>query len=111
MPSTGSTATRRPAGKVRFATYPTSWLYLRQTGRLPAGILPTEPGVWAWYVVQNRPGAFSPLDRALVARGHPAYVVQKWGVPLIWVFPFHEIEQEGLTTKGQRSETTTAGSN
>ena len=57
-----------PGHKVRFATFPTSWLYLRSVGDLPAGLLPSDPGVWSWYVVQNRPGAFSPIDRALVTR-------------------------------------------
>lgn len=81
-----------PGRKVRFATYPTSWLYLRDEGRLPRGLLPGEPGVWTWYVVQNRPGAFGPLDRALIARGRPARVVRKLGVPLLWVFPFDQVE-------------------
>jgi hypothetical protein len=81
-----------PGQKVRFATFPTSWLYLRQTGRLPAGLLPSDPGAWAWYVVQNRPGAFSTLDRTLAARGKAAYTVTKLGVPLLWVFPFVEVE-------------------
>lgn len=82
-----------PGGKVRFARYPTSWLYLRQTGRLRPGILPTEPGDWAWYVLQNRPGQFRPADRALIARGHPAKVYRKCGVPLTWVFPAREVEE------------------
>ena len=82
-----------PAEKIRFATYPTSWLYLRQTAQLRRGILPNEPGAWAWYVVQNRPGAFSPLDRELAARGHPAFTVRKLGVPLLWVFPYEEIRR------------------
>jgi hypothetical protein len=81
-----------PGQKVRFATYPTSWLYLRDQGRLPPGLLPGDAGVWAWYVVQNRPGAFSPLDRALVERGRPAWVVRKLGVPLLWIFPFDQVE-------------------
>lgn len=80
-------------GKARFATSPTSWLYLRQTGRLRAGFLPTDPGGWAWYVLQNRPGAFTPLDRALVERGHPVHVVRKQGVPLLWIFPFADVER------------------
>jgi 4-amino-4-deoxy-L-arabinose transferase-like glycosyltransferase len=82
-----------PGGKVRFATYPTSWLYLARTGRLTARFLPTDPGGWSWYVLQNRPGAFTPLDRALVARGRPAHVVRKLGVPLIWIFPYAEVER------------------
>jgi len=83
----------RAGQKVRFASFPTSWLYLRETGALPPGLLPNEPGVWAWYVLQNRPGAFSPVDRALVASGKPVRVVSKLGVPLLWVYPFEEVER------------------
>lgn len=81
--------------RVRFARYPTSWLYLRQTGRLRPGILPTEPGDWAWYVVQNRPGQLREVDRDLIAHGHPAIVYEKFGVPLLWVFPYREVEALG----------------
>jgi hypothetical protein len=79
-------------GKVRFATYPTSWLYLRQTGRLRVGVLPSDPGPWAWFVLQNRPGEFGPAERLLAAHGHPAYVVRKLGVDLLWIFPYSELE-------------------
>ena len=42
----------------------------------------------AWYIVQNRPGALTPQDRALVARAGPEHVlVSKWGGPLIWALP------------------------
>ena len=81
-----------PGQKVLFASNPKSWLYLRQSERLPTGLLPSDPGNWAWYVVQNRPGSFSPLDRSLIARGTPAYTVTKLGVPLLWVFPFAQVE-------------------
>jgi 4-amino-4-deoxy-L-arabinose transferase-like glycosyltransferase len=82
-----------PGQRVRFARYPTSWLYLRQTGRLRVAILPDEPGEWYWYVLQNRPGAFPELDRHLVAHGHPVKVYRKLGVPLVWVFPYAEVEE------------------
>ncbi|MGE3819613.1 MAG: ArnT family glycosyltransferase [Isosphaeraceae bacterium] len=82
-----------PGQKVRFATFPTSWLHLRETGALPPGLLPNDPGTWAWYVVQNRPGAFSPLDRTLIREGRPSRVVSKLGVPLLWVFPYGEVER------------------
>lgn len=82
-----------PGGKVRFATFPTSWLYLRDAHELPPGLLLNDPGVWTWYVVQNRPGAFSPLDRALIRRGEPAFTVVRWGVPLLWVFPYPQVEE------------------
>ncbi len=89
-----------PEGKVQFATYPRSWLYLRDTGRLRAPLLlPTEPGVVAWYVLQNRPGEFSPQQRLLAERGRPAYVVQKQGVPLVWIFPYSELDR--LTRRRQ----------
>ena len=78
--------------KVAFATFPTSWFYLRQIGQLPRALLPRDPGIWKWYILQNRPGAFSPLDRALVARGRPAFIVRKWGVPLLWVYPIEQVE-------------------
>ena len=81
-----------PGQKVQFSRYPTSWLYLRQTGRLRAGILPNDPGDWAWYVLQNRTGALRVMDRDLIAHGHPAKVYRKWGVPLLWVFPFSDVD-------------------
>jgi 4-amino-4-deoxy-L-arabinose transferase-like glycosyltransferase len=80
-------------GKVQFATFPRSWLYLRQTGRLRAHVLPEDPGPWAWYVMQNRPGEFGPEQRRLAASGRPAYVVRKQGVPLLWIFPYSELER------------------
>ena len=30
------------------STFPTSWLYLREVGKLPAGLLPSDRGVWTW---------------------------------------------------------------
>ncbi len=81
-----------PNGKIRFATFPTSWLYLRQTRQIRHGILPTDPGAWSWYVVQNRPGAFSKLDRMLIEAAKPAHVVEKWGVPLVWVFDYADVD-------------------
>ena len=42
--------------------------------------------------MQNRPGAMRQMERDLIAHGHPAKVFSKWGVPLLWVFPYHEVE-------------------
>ena len=77
-----------PGQTIRFATFPSSWLYLRQTGELPHRLDPIDPGEPAWYVMQNRPGAWSRIDRQLVERSTPALVVRKFGVPLVWVFPY-----------------------
>ena len=46
----------------------------------PAG--PVDPGRPAWYVLQNRPGAWLPIDRELVEQSRPAFQVEKLGVPL-----------------------------
>jgi hypothetical protein len=81
-----------PGEKILFATFPTSWFHLADQGALPPGLRPNDPGVWSWYVLQNRPGSFSPLDRALVTSGKPVRVVSKFGVPLLWVFPFEQVE-------------------
>ncbi len=81
-----------PTQKVMFSRYPTSWLYLRQTHRLRVGILPYEPGDWAWYVLQNRPGDLRAIERDLIAHGNPAKVFTKCGVPLLWVFPYRDVE-------------------
>ena len=71
----------------------TSWLYQRRTGELPRQLAPFDRGLTQWVVLQNRPGAFSADDRALVANGHAAYTVTKLGVPLIWIFPYSEVER------------------
>jgi len=81
-----------PLEKVKFATETSAWTLLRDEGRLRPGIWRNDPGHWAWYVVQNRPGSFSWIDRDLVAHARPAHVVLKQGVPLIWIFPFAEVE-------------------
>jgi hypothetical protein len=78
--------------KVAFATNPTSWRYLARIGAMRFESSPSSPRRHRWYVVQNRPGAFSPLDRALIARNQPVYARSKFGVPLIWVFPFEQVE-------------------
>lgn len=76
-----------PGQTIQFATFPHSWLYLRQTGELPRGLVPIDPGLPTWYVMQNRPGDWSPSDRARAERSTPAFVVRKFGVPLVWIFP------------------------
>ena len=62
-----------PGRTYAFSGFPHSWLYLRRTGELPRHLAPIDPGRPQWLVVQNRPGAFSRDDRALVAR-RPACV-------------------------------------
>ncbi len=83
----GSPNTPSRGETILFATIPHSWLYLRQIGALPARLVPIDRGLPKWYVLQNRPGAFSAVDRSLAADGRPAYTVTKLGIPLIWSFP------------------------
>jgi 4-amino-4-deoxy-L-arabinose transferase-like glycosyltransferase len=81
-----------PGQKVRFAnSYPLSWVYLRETGKLKPGIRWDDPGEYAWYVVQNRPGLLLPIDRGLISAGKPAMVVTKMGAPLLWIFPYSRV--------------------
>jgi 4-amino-4-deoxy-L-arabinose transferase-like glycosyltransferase len=98
----------KPGEKVLFATNPTSWLYLHRTGALRPDYRPNRPGAWAWYVVQNRPGAFLPPERLAVERGQPAYVVRKAGVPLLWVFRYDDVVRlmegkDGGSATGRRA--------
>jgi hypothetical protein len=81
-----------PDSKIKFATEPTAWIYLQDRGVLQRSVYMYEPGTYLWYVIQNRPGNMTPLDRALVREQTPARVVSKLGVPLIWVFPFSDVE-------------------
>jgi hypothetical protein len=77
-----------PGRTIEFATFPTSWLYLREIGELPRVRSRLDPGIPAWFVIQNRPGAWLEEDRLRVERSTPAYVVTKFGVPLVWVLPY-----------------------
>ena len=77
-----------PDRSVRFATNPTSWRYLKQTGRLQVPLAGFDPGKPKWLVLQNRPGAFGPIERELVENGRPAFVVSKLGVPLVLIYPY-----------------------
>jgi 4-amino-4-deoxy-L-arabinose transferase-like glycosyltransferase len=90
-------AEQTPPGRtILFRTNPTSWLYLRETGELPSRLVGIDPGLPLWIVLQNRPGAFDDDDRALAERGKPAYTVTKLGVPLVWIFPYSEVQRLGI---------------
>ncbi len=92
----------RPGEKIVFPSSPTIWNYLRDTGRLRVPGRFWEPGIPRWYVLHNRIGAFEPQDRALVARLGPSHVlVEKQGVPLLYVFPHEELEREKAKLKRQ----------
>jgi hypothetical protein len=80
-----------PGYRVEFATIPTSLIYLKRTGRLTAPLAPFDPGIDAWYVLQNRPGAFEPWDRAILeaAGGRVPAVSAKLLTPLVWVLPLN----------------------
>ena len=77
-----------PGRTVRFSTFPTSWLYLKETGRLTAPLAPIDQGKPIWLIIRNRPGALGPLERQLIDRGKPAFTVSKQGVPLVLIYPY-----------------------
>jgi hypothetical protein len=82
-----------PGRTFAFRGWTTSWLYLRRTGDLPRRLTPVDGESPQWVVLQNRPGAFSDDDRALVEHGQPAFTVKKLGVDLIWIFPLSELQR------------------
>jgi hypothetical protein len=87
-------ADHTPSGRtIVFAWFTHSFQYLRRTGALPPRIAGLDRGQPLWYVLQNRPGAFTQAHRALLARSQAAYTVTKLGVPLIWIFPYSEYQR------------------
>jgi hypothetical protein len=93
-----------PGQTIHFATFPTSWLYLRKKGELPHRLDRIDPGRPVWYVLQNRPGAWLPIDRQVVGETRPAFQVSKLGVPLIWVIPYDEVQKRGVRPTGKGAE-------
>jgi 4-amino-4-deoxy-L-arabinose transferase-like glycosyltransferase len=91
-PEALDTLNRRAEGGevVQFATYPTTWLYLQRKGKLRVDLWPMSRRPPTLYVLQNRPGAFRPEERAWVKQ-HGAdrlYILsEKFDVPLVWLFP------------------------
>lgn len=76
---------------------------LRSWGKLHAGVTEPHSGTrFKWYVVQNRPSALSPIDRALICceeavytkypGRHPRGVPVDLAVPLLFVFSNEQYE-------------------
>src|SRR5262249_43111820 len=82
-----------PGHIIVFAWFPHPCQYLPPPGEPGCGIAPLDPGEPLWYVLQNRPGAFTDTHRALVARSPAAYTVTKLGVSLLWIFPYREFRR------------------
>ena len=80
-----------PGQTIQFAAMPQSVYYLPRSARYP--------DAWPPSILANRNGScFRTVRRVeryrawLVATGHPQYTVSKLGVPLLWVFPYSELE-------------------
>jgi hypothetical protein len=59
---------------------------------------------WQWYIVQNRPGFFSEVDRRLIARFGPGRVIaSKWSVPLVWAFSRDDVTEVARALIGRIS--------
>ena len=75
----GSEPTRgpaRPSSSRRFRHPGSTFARLASCRRVHS---PFDPGPPAWYVLQNRPGAWLPIDRQLVEQSTPAFQVRKIG--------------------------------
>ncbi|MGE5833810.1 MAG: hypothetical protein ACM4AI_04985 [Acidobacteriota bacterium] len=78
---------------------------LREWGRLVPPVVNPDQAKFKWYVLQNRPGMFSDLDRALMRSEKPAYVKYAGrgrtgenvpadlNVPLISIFSFEQYQR------------------
>jgi hypothetical protein len=64
--------------------------------------LSTVMSDWQWYIVQNRPGFFSEIDRRLIARFGPVRVIaSKWSVPLVWAFSRDDVTEVARALRGR----------
>ena len=70
-----------------------SWLYLRNIGALPERLAADRSRPTEMVRAAKQARSLFPLDRTLARHGQAAYTVTKLGVPLIWIFPFSEIER------------------
>jgi hypothetical protein len=89
---------------VSFATFPTSFLYLRRVGELPPRLAGIDAGQPEWFVMQNRPGDWTPEQRLLVERGKAAFELSKLQVPLVWVFSLEDRERDAHSPNARRQE-------
>ncbi len=83
-----------PGGVVLFLANPIAWTYHDQ-GRLKADPYRGDGRSPSWYVLQNRPGALSPIERKMIARlgSDPTTVLSaKFGVPLVWALPGPQVD-------------------
>ena len=78
-----------PGQKVQFATLSHLVALPRADRPAPAGD-PADPSRAGAPGTSSRtgPAPCGPIDRALIAQGEPTFVVRKWGVPLVWIFPY-----------------------
>ena len=86
---------------------------LRDWGRLPRPTVDPEQAPFKWYVLQNRPGMFSDLDRLLMNGEKPAFVKfagrnrdpehvpGDLNVPLISVFSFEQYQRARKMLNGR----------
>ena len=100
-----------PGRSIAFLGAPTSYYYLKQSGRLRPPAIPFDRSIpWQWYLVQNRPGAMDAMDRALIDRyGHRRRLLSKLGVPLVWAFERSEMEAIALENRSISSKGARAG--
>jgi Dolichyl-phosphate-mannose-protein mannosyltransferase len=87
-----------PGRSIAFLGAPTSYYYLKHSGRLRPPAIPFDQSLpWQWYLMQNRPGAMDAMDRALIDRyGRRRRLLSKLGVPLLWAFERSEMEAIAL---------------
>ncbi|APW59428.1 glycosyltransferase family 39 protein [Paludisphaera borealis] len=90
----------RPGETLLLPAYTSSFRYLRQSGKLRPDFLWPEAMRYAshvpeWYIIQNRVGFLTDLEREVIARAKSENVLaSKWGVPLILIFRNQGLERK-----------------
>ncbi len=85
------------------STYTTSFAYLNRAGDLRPTLGPSDKPI-QWYLIQNRPGSFRDLDRALIrsTSARPAFVFKKFGVPLLYVYSDDDVQRALMSRTPER---------
>jgi hypothetical protein len=78
-----------PGQTLLFRNYTPSWRYMYQWGLLPAEAGPPSPSS-RWFILQHRPGIYSPTDVTLLERQTPAFRETLFGVPVLSIYSFEQ---------------------
>lgn len=80
---------RNITGSLKYAD---QWHQLRTRYHPPEPTSVIDP-IPLWFVIQNRPGLFTPQDDWIMTHGTPVFETRLFGVPLIRIYPFEQYQE------------------